>query len=227
MKLAASVDEKVYHNAGNSQVLRWVPANAKRVLDVGCGAGDNAQALAGRMVVDGITLSEREAVLARKFCERVWMYNLEYGLPAEAGPEYDVIIASHVLEHLCRPEMLLRGIAKCLAEDGLFIVALPNLLYWKNRWNLLCGRFDYAETGIMDNTHYKWYTFASAGRMLEAQGFVVEQAYADGNFPLPWVRRWFPAGVVRAVDQYSSRQWPGLFGWQMIYVARRRKAGGE
>src|SRR5258707_495130 len=36
-----------YQNAGNPSVLSMVPKNATRVLDVGCGAGDNARIRGG------------------------------------------------------------------------------------------------------------------------------------------------------------------------------------
>ena len=77
-----NVAGKIYTNSGNGPVLARVPRGVRVVLDVGCGAGDNARALhALGCVVDGITLSEQEAVLARPACRAVHIFNLEQGLP--------------------------------------------------------------------------------------------------------------------------------------------------
>jgi 2-polyprenyl-3-methyl-5-hydroxy-6-metoxy-1,4-benzoquinol methylase len=216
------VDVKVYQNSGNTEVLRWVPSEAKTILDIGCGAGDNARALSGRsLAIDGITLSEEEAKIARQYCRNVFVHNLENGLPQTAHGPYDVILASHVLEHICFPEKLLRDISSVLSDRGVLIVALPNVCHWRNRLGVLFGKFEYTKTGIMDNTHFKWYTFLSGRRLLESHGFQVRQAYAEGIAPLWIVRKILPRGVIKSLDALMCRLSPGLFGVQLLYVATR------
>ena len=218
----ASVRDKVYENAGNPEVLRWVPDRVKSVLDIGCGAGGNAARLADRAErIDGVTLSEDEAVRARQFCKEIFVHNLEEGLPPGTHPPYDVVLASHVLEHICFPDKLLRDIAAQLSPEGILIVALPNLMNYKCRVPLLLGKFEYADGGTMDNTHFRWYTFASGRRLLETHGFRIVRAYADGHFPLPLIRRFIPASVRRWMGNCATKVFPGFFGVQMIYVVRK------
>ncbi len=216
----ASAREKIYANPGNPEVLRWVPEDAKCVMDLGCGSGGNASQLAARVErIDGVTLSDDEAARARKFCREVFVHNLEEGLPPGTHPPYDVILASHVLEHICFPEKLLRDVAAQLSPDGILIVALPNLMNFKYRFPLLLGKFEYEDGGIMDNTHFRWYTFASARRLLEAHGFRVIRAYASGHFPMPLFGRLVPSALRRWIDGCATRFSPGFFGVQLIYVA--------
>jgi 2-polyprenyl-3-methyl-5-hydroxy-6-metoxy-1,4-benzoquinol methylase len=218
-----SVKSKVYRNNGNPQVLALVPEWAGLVLDLGCGAGDNAEVLSGRgIVVDGVTLSEMEAESAREVCRNVYIHNLEAGLPAECNGPYDAVLASHVLEHICFPESLLKGVLSRLSSRGVLIVALPNLLNWRYRLNLLLGRFDYQESGIMDNTHFRWYTYRSAHRMLAANGFEVVLGYAHGCFPLYKIRNILPKGLSASLDRMACAALPGLFGYQLLYVAKKR-----
>jgi SAM-dependent methyltransferase len=214
-----SVAGKVYANKGNEAVLRLVPDTARRILDLGCGAGDNAARLRrpDREIV-GVTLSESEAELAGEHCSRVLVANLEQGLPL-ADKTFDAVVCSHVLEHICFPDRLLRDIRQALAPGGKLIVALPNLLTYKNRVRLVLGRFEYESAGIMDDTHFRWYTFASAQRLLRRHGFAVEFAGAQGAFPLWPVRRWLPAGMTAWIDAAACRFRPGLFGYQLLYVA--------
>lgn len=217
-----SVKNKVYANAGNPEVLRHIPDHSSlEILDVGCGAGDNAQALK-RMghVVDGVTYSEAEAEQARGACREVCVFNLEDGLPVRLqSKKYDTVICSHVLEHICFPEPLLTGIRDCLKPSGQLIVALPNLLHIKNRWNLLRGRVKYTPSGLMDNTHFRWYTFKSAKTLLRSHAFLVDRAYVTGYLPLGALRRILPKIAV-GLDQRLCKTWPGLFGYQMVFVAQ-------
>ncbi len=220
---AASVREKVYANGGNHEVIRWVPPTAKYVLDLGCGAGGNASILAAKVGhIDGVTLSEQEAEKARQFCSEVFVHNLEQGVPPGAQASYDVVLASHVLEHICFPEKLLSDAAARLSPEGVLIVALPNLMNFRYRLRLIFGRFEYEDGGIMDNTHFRWYTFASGRRLLESNGFRVVHAYAESHMPLPFIGRLIPAGLRKSITRFAGRILPGLFGVQLIYVAQRK-----
>ena len=216
------VTDKIYRNGGNPEVLSMIPPGTRTVLDVGCGAGDNAAALAARgVVVDGITLSKDEMMMSRRFCRDVKLHNLEQGLPVGLGADYDCAICSHVLEHICWPDRLLSDLARLLRpQGGVLIIALPNLLYYKNRWRLLQGHFDYTDSGLMDNTHFRWYTFNTARQLLERNGFVVEQAFGDGSIPLWPFRRLLGKRLAKGIDGMATRVWPGLFGYQMVYLAR-------
>src|SRR5262245_57070442 len=101
---------------------------ASKILDVGCGDGANARKLtADGKTVDGITLSSREAQIAELACRKIYIHDLEAGLPQLEFEPYDVVICSHVLEHICYPQKLLNDIHSSLREDGVFVVALPNL----------------------------------------------------------------------------------------------------
>ena len=219
----APVSNKCYQHPGNHRVVEMIPGDARIVLDVGCGAGDNARLLKARgMTVDGITLSESEAELARGECRHVWLHNLETGLPGEIAGPYDAVLCSHVLEHICFPEKLLADIRRVLGPEGSLVVALPNMVYFKNRLRLLCGRIEYEEGGVMDNTHFRWYTFASARRLLERNGFERVLAQADGSFPLPGLRRLLPPAWLAPFDRAAVAMLPGLLGHQLLY--RYRKA---
>jgi SAM-dependent methyltransferase len=218
-----AVSEKIYDSI-NEAVLALVPASATYVLDIGCGSGSHARVLSQRgIIVDGITLSEDERRFAEKWCRRVYLHDCESGLP-HIEAKYDCVICSHVLEHIAAPDLLLKSISQSLSAKGVLIVALPNLLNYKNRWHLLRGRFDYEEGGIMDYTHVRWYTFESAKRLLERHGFNVDHASASGAFPLPVIRRLLGlSGQHIWLDRLACHYWPGLFGWQLLFVARQRR----
>lgn len=144
------IDVKVYGNSGNENVLREVPASAMTVLDIGCGRGDNAQHLKKRgMAVDGVSISEKEILLATPYLRTGVLYNVEQGLPEYITiNKYDVVICSHVIEHVQYPEKLLEDIRKVMKPESIFIVALPNIMHYRSRWELIKGNFNYKTSGI-------------------------------------------------------------------------------
>ncbi len=211
-----------YRGESSPAVLRRIPADAVRILDVGCGGGGNARLLSARgQIVDGITVSAQEAEQAQSFCTNVYQHDLETGLPPlPAELLYDAVICSHVLEHIVEPEALLTSIRARLAPSGIMVVALPNLMFWRSRIRLMLGDFEYTDHGLMDRTHVRWYSFASGRRLLERHGFHVIEAVAEGGLPLGPLRRIAPQWLLERGDRAACRLAPGLLGSEMLYVAR-------
>jgi len=213
------VTQRKYEAPHNSEVVRWVPCDSTVVLDVGCGAGGNAAYLVRRgIVVDGVTLSLPEAQSARQWCRRVVLHNLESGLPDDLTGPYDAVLCSHILEHICFPQNLLRDVHARLRRGGKLIVAVPNLLHYKNRLSLLLGRFEYQDGGLMDDTHFRWYTLSTLTKLVQRQHFEVEESYGAGSAPLGPLRKIIPR-LCRHIDLATCKALPGLFGWQLIVSA--------
>lgn len=213
-------NERIYAGSNRPllQLLTHFPAGA--ALDCGCGAGGNACVLSQMgWRVTGITVSPRELEMASECCEAVLLGDLNSGIPKEAGGPFDLVVFSHVLEHLLQPEVVLRDVRRLLSPDGRIIVALPNVLYWRLRMKFLFGEFKYEPTGIMDETHVRFYTFHSGMELLRSNGFEILSTLGDGDLPIPFVRRLFPA-LARLLDRWASGLAPGLFGVQILYVAR-------
>lgn len=213
-------NERIYAGSNRPllQLITHFPAGA--ALDCGCGTGGNARVLSQKgWRVTGITVSPRELEMASECCDAVLLGDLNSGIPKETGGPFDLVVFSHVLEHLLRPEVALHDARRLLSPDGRIIVALPNVLYWRLRMKFLFGEFKYEPTGIMDETHVRFYTFHSGIELLRSNGFEVLSTLGDGDLPLPFVRRLFPA-LGRLLDPWASRLAPGLFGAQILYVAR-------
>jgi SAM-dependent methyltransferase len=216
---------RVYENLTNRQLLDMLNfTNGGTVLDCGCGAGSNARFLSSMgCKVTGITISGSECELASQFCSEVWTHNLDNGLPLEIERgTFDLVVLSHVLEHLRCPELLLRELRSVLRSGGLIAVALPNILNWYLRLQFLFGRFEYEDEGILDATHLRFFTFSSGRRLLEEAGWEVLQEKTSGSL-LPWgrLRQVLPA-LPRFIDKCACRICPSLFGRQLLYIARAK-----
>ena len=212
--------DKFYQNTGNILLLALIPSNS-RVLDCGCGAGDNARVLRARgCQVTGITISPSEMEIASAYCDKVILANLEEGLPKNIGDDFDVIMMSHVLEHLIQPQKILQDAHQVLAPDGILAVALPNALHYSVRLKFLRGKFDYTDSGILDNTHVRFYTYESGRRLIEQNGYNVYHDQSEGTFFLWKLRGLFPGSFVRRLNRRAGQAYPGLFSYQSIYLAR-------
>jgi predicted TPR repeat methyltransferase len=91
----------------------------------------------------------------------------------EAAP-FEVVVAGEVLEHLSDPGAALRGVRQLLAPDSVLVVTVPNA-YCAFRFAAYAvrGRRGRSEPGHPD--HVAYYTGATLRRLLESQGFEVDQ----------------------------------------------------
>jgi SAM-dependent methyltransferase len=213
----------IYKNEGNSELLDLLPSSPGRILDCGCGAGDNAKILSDRgWCVTAVTIDPGEQEAAGQFCEEVYIADLEKGLPPDIDGAFDAVLASHVLEHLARPERLLHEVHQRLSPEGVLAVALPNIAHYRQRVSRLRGQFNYTDTGQLDRTHLRFYTYRTAIQLLEQNGYELVNAMATGGLPW-WKARLVSRRMTGRVDKWAVRQRPNLLGYQCLLLAQPRR----
>jgi predicted TPR repeat methyltransferase len=146
---------------------------------------------------------------------------------AAAGPwneTFDAVVCGDVLEHLARPEELLARIREWLRRGGTLWVSVPNVANVTVRAALLAGRFPYAERGILDRTHLRFYTRRTARELVEGAGFRIRRQAATAmplELAVPALGRPPLSGPSRALASAAARVWPTLFGYQVVIEAER------
>jgi 2-polyprenyl-3-methyl-5-hydroxy-6-metoxy-1,4-benzoquinol methylase len=154
-------------------MMSLVGAN-KRVLDVGCSTGYLAKALTDRgNVVSGIEYDQASADKARPFLADLVVGDLEDPsiFDSFADGSFDVAVFGDVLEHLRDPLPVLRRARRLLAPGGSVVISVPNVAHGDVRLSLLAGRFDYRDTGLLDETHVRFFTRQNLDRFLRDAGF--------------------------------------------------------
>jgi SAM-dependent methyltransferase len=212
---------KVYENKGNPDVLGEVPEYVKTILDIGCGAGDNAKILKalGKTVV-GLTISESEAKIAEAFCDRVIIDDIE-NISLLKDEKFDCILMSHICEHLINPEKVLINIGKYLNENGRLIIAVPNMAYYKLRFRLLKGDWKMKETGPFDRTHLHFYSYYSIDTLYSNSDYkVISKIPGDPSVPLFLFRRIFKK-LAKKIDKHFGKRFPNLFSIQVVIVLEK------
>jgi SAM-dependent methyltransferase len=203
-------------------------AAAVRILDVGCGAGDNARLIKHRnsqVVIHGITRSAEEAERAAQVLSTCHCADIEEGIPAALLDEkFDAMIFSHVLEHLVEPWSVLADYSGLLRPGGEMLVAVPNVAHWRIRSQLMRGMFEYQSTGVLDITHLRFFTFNTAPQLLfgSASKLRLIEVRADGDVP-QWIlrRHILSTDAARYIDAFAARRWPNLFSAQVLIKATK------
>ena len=133
-----------------------------KVLDLGCGVGALGEWLHThkQCQLDGMTLSQEEAEQAAPHYQQVHVGNLETADLAAlfGGHRYDFIVCADVLEHLSHPEAVLAQCHALLANGGQLLASVPNAGYCGLVAELMLGRFDYRDEGLLDRTHLRFFT---------------------------------------------------------------------
>ena len=216
------MSKDVYRNAGNASLLALVPEGRLNILDVGCGAGDNARILQARgCTVYGLTLSNEEARLARPFCKDVFVKNAEFehlDLPVKS---LDLIICSHVLEHMIQPSVTLTQLCRHLKDGGHVLIAVPNMAQWRLRMRFLRGDWHREPWGPMDRTHLQFFSFITATTLLDETPLRL-QAHVAADVAIPlWPLRKVMPGLCARLDRLIGPYWPNLFCAQTLILARK------
>jgi 2-polyprenyl-3-methyl-5-hydroxy-6-metoxy-1,4-benzoquinol methylase len=150
------------------------------ILELGCASGYLTEHLnQNGNIVDIVEQDRDDAEKAGKFARKSYIGDLEDPkFLSQIQNDYDVVIAADVLEHLAYPEKTLIFIKRVLKKGGYLIVSLPNIASWPIRKELFFkGKFEYTETGILDKTHLRFFTFYTLQNFLKSDGFNIDEIY--------------------------------------------------
>ena len=87
---------------------------------------------------------------------------------------FDAVVFNDVLEHLERPDLALAATINLLDVHGIILCSLPNVRYLPVLLEIVFRRdFRYKQSGILDFTHLRFFTFRSAQRLVENSGFQI------------------------------------------------------
>jgi SAM-dependent methyltransferase len=202
---------------GNRRLLLDRVSRDGPALDVGCWSGFAGRYVATHhgVVTDGVEPDAAMAATAGKIYRQVIQAPIEDALPrlvVERRHRYATILFLDVLEHLVDPARVLRDVHPLLAPEGRLLVSIPNVAHWSVRRELAMGRWAYTSSGLLDETHLRFFTISTARRLLERAGWTVTWHEVDIDEPralrrLPVARRRSPA-------------WQRLFGVQALFEVR-------
>ncbi|SIT49621.1 Methyltransferase family protein [Paraburkholderia piptadeniae] len=169
------------HHIHNDELLKLMPTHVRRVVEVGCSSGALAREyrkLNPDVHYVGIEVVPEYAELARAHCDEVTVLDIETVDEARFRSDLaaDCYVFADVLEHLRDPWDVLRKIHAALtANNGGYVVAcIPNMQHWSIQARLSYGDLRYADMGLLDRTHLRWFTLQTMIEMFAQTGYQVE-----------------------------------------------------
>ncbi len=172
--------ENYYHSV-NQDLLRLIPPDAKTVLEIGCGEGALYEAykrINPSVLWFGMD-KNREALDDAPDGMQTWCTDLDYSfggrdfMSESLERDIDCVIFGDVLEHLIEPESCLRVCTENVKPGAQVLACIPNVQHWTVIRDLLNGKWDYADSGLLDRTHLRFFTLKSIRKMFYTAGLQV------------------------------------------------------
>jgi glycosyltransferase involved in cell wall biosynthesis/2-polyprenyl-3-methyl-5-hydroxy-6-metoxy-1,4-benzoquinol methylase len=192
MKRMTDQEKNDYFRQERREVEAVVPDHAERILDVGCGEGILGRNLLnkGAKEVTGIELSREVCDRAKDNLTNVICGDIE-NIDLNFKKKYfDCMIFADILEHLKDPLSILKKCSEYLSDSGCVVTSIPNVGYYGVIDMLAQGQWTYAEHGILDRTHVRFFTrkeietlFSNAGFEITSISYNMNSAYENLDDP--------------------------------------------
>lgn len=149
----------------------------KKCLDLGCGRGGYLDLLKDKykdVETWGIEIDEVSGKIAKSKGHKISIGNAEEMIDALPDNYFDLISCNDILEHFLNPYIIVEKLKNKLAENGRLVSSLPNIRYYKPMFEYIFkAEWIYREEGVMDKTHFRFFTKKSIQRMYEKAGFKI------------------------------------------------------
>lgn len=167
----------------NGDLLQLIPPNSMHIMEIGCSAGAIAREFKKvnpSCHYVGVDVDQSYVELAKRHCDKAFVLDIEIadGDFYAAHADIDCWIFADVLEHLKDPWTVLKKIRQAMPAHGHVLACIPNAQHWHMIASLATGEFRYADSGLFDKTHLRWFTRKTMQTLFEEAGFRIVQMQA-------------------------------------------------
>lgn len=179
MRYQAVIDPSNKNNSHTLTIDFIAEANGGEsldILDVGCSAGYLGEYLRAQgHHVTGIDITPEAIEKAAEFLNEAHCMKVEDYFADHPERKFDVVIFGDVLEHVTNAEEVLRLTARALKPRGRVIASIPNVSHLAVRAMLLEGRWEYANLGLLDRDHVRFFTRETIQKLFDDAGYDVNE----------------------------------------------------
>jgi SAM-dependent methyltransferase len=198
-----------YFSSARVDVIGLLKDRYSAALEIGCGSGETMGEMRSRGLVEsavGIEGFPDAAQLSSRYFDKVICADLNVYSGYEELGKFDLVLCLDVLEHLMHPELVLERLKEVMGPSAKIYVSLPNVRFAPVVFSLVfSGRWDYADNGVLDRTHIRFYTRKTGRELLEKSGFVVEKCHAQ-PFNKRSASSWLNVITLKLFSGFLSRQ---------------------
>jgi len=196
------------------------------VLEIGSSIGYmTKEFLKKGCVVDVVESNRQDAKKVGNVARRVFSGSIEdREIQRQISSSYNTVVCADVLEHLMNPQRVLFFLKRKLKKGGQILISIPNIAFWDMRLELLKGRFEYKESGLLDKTHLRFYTYDGFLKLLHDRGFKIVKIYpAEGRIPFEYTLRKIPLlgqNLVKFLKPKVMGAFPNLTYYHYVVQAK-------
>lgn len=199
-----------YFRTPRREMLEFVPAGVKAVLEIGCGTG-----AFGALVKQqrdcryvGVELVEQQARQARNCLDEVVVANIEQSKLTFPLRSFDCLVCNDVLEHLVDPWTALQELTRFLRPGGFVVLSLPNVRFSEVVKDLVVRKkWEYKEQGVLDRTHLRFFTELSVRSLCETAGLTVLKLKGINAITYAWRLRLLNLMLMGALNDMRFMQY--------------------
>jgi len=175
-----------YYEGRRQDMLKYIPPSVRKVLELGCARGYFCELVKQTFGAEcwGVEINPQIARSAATRLDRVINADVNEAMAQVPDGYFDCIVCNDILEHLADPYSLLIRLKAKLAPAGVVVASLPNVRYCTVLYHLvISGTWDYKDSGILDRTHLRFFTYKSLVKMWRELGY--ELVTIEGLEPEP------------------------------------------
>lgn len=224
----SSKQDRPYFEFPRPEVVSLIPASAQSVLDLGCGTGRLGESLKLRQAVQvaGVEIDSLAVEAARTRLDRVVQSDIETLDTEFPEGEFDCVVCADVLEHLQTPEQTLEQISNWLTPEGTIVASIPNVRNQSVLAGLIEGNWTYERAGLLDQTHYRFFTRREIEKLFFRAGFQIEQLQiVPGPGYQQWQEQGYPGKVQIGnlhIDGLPPEEVEEFYAYQYLISATKR-----
>ena len=151
-----------------------------KVLDIGAGNGLLPMLLTSRApqaIIDGIEPNSFAADIASQHYRNFYTGHAREFLKVIENDHYDFIVLADVIEHMEDPLSFLKDLNSHVSSSASVIISVPNVAFGAVRIGLMNGQFRYVDSGLLERTHLRFFTYETLIELVRKSGFCALETY--------------------------------------------------
>jgi 2-polyprenyl-3-methyl-5-hydroxy-6-metoxy-1,4-benzoquinol methylase len=190
------------------EIIDLIPDGEFNILDIGCGKGTMLgmlKKLRKAKKTVGIELNDFSIESDEKNSIDEIIYGDIETITLDFEKKYfDFIIFADILEHLINPYAILKNYSDYLKDDGFIIASIPIIKFYRIIFNLIfLDKFEYSDSGILDETHLRFFTRHEIKKMFEKNDLEIILISHNFGFPFTIIKSKFLLNILKFIPLNS------------------------